>query len=143
MKEHEKIVVGGGILLLLVGWLGFTIHSSPRFAGSAIGSAFGIAGAAIISLTRLFPCQAYPLHTRTDHEADFVAVVDDAARLRRDSGSTPCDHSHRTQIQQLVGDIFDSDSARRRRQRVSVAVHADLRCSRSEGQVVAATNGSR
>jgi len=43
MKEREKIVVGGELLLLLVGWLGFTIHSSPRFAGSAIGSAFGIA----------------------------------------------------------------------------------------------------
>ena len=54
MKEHEKIVVGGGLLLLLVGWLGFTIHSSPRFAGSALGSAFGIAGAAIISLTLVY-----------------------------------------------------------------------------------------
>ena len=54
MKEHEKIVVGGGLLLLLVGWLGFTIHSSSRFAGSALGSAFGIAGAAILSLTLVY-----------------------------------------------------------------------------------------
>ena len=55
MKENEKLVVGGGFLLLLVGWLGFTVHSSPRFAGSAIGSAFGIAGAVIMSLTLAYP----------------------------------------------------------------------------------------
>ena len=42
-------------MLLLVGWLGFAVHSSPRFAGSAVGSAFGIAGAAIISLTLAYP----------------------------------------------------------------------------------------
>lgn len=48
MKENERIVVTGGLVLLLLGWLGFLVHNSPRFAGSALGSAFGIAGAVLM-----------------------------------------------------------------------------------------------
>lgn len=48
MKENERIVVGGGFVLLLLGWLGFLVHSSPRFAGSGVGSAFGIAAAVVM-----------------------------------------------------------------------------------------------
>lgn len=48
MKENERIVITGGLVLLLLGWLGFLVHSSPRFAGSALGSAFGIAGAVLM-----------------------------------------------------------------------------------------------
>ena len=51
MKENERIVVTGGLVLLLLSWLGFLVHNSPRFAGSALGSAFGIAGAVLM----LFP----------------------------------------------------------------------------------------
>ena len=39
MKENERLVVAGGLSVLLLGWLGFLVHSSPRFAGSGIGAA--------------------------------------------------------------------------------------------------------
>ena len=48
MKERERIVVTGGLSVLLLGWLGFLVHSSPRFAGSGIGAVFGIAGAVLM-----------------------------------------------------------------------------------------------
>ncbi len=59
MKEREGIIVGGGVCLLLLAWMGFFFHSSPRFAGSAVGAAFGIAGAVLM----LFPL-AYPVAKR-------------------------------------------------------------------------------
>ena len=43
MKERERIVVTGVLTVLLFAWLGFLVHRSPRFAGSGIGSGFGIA----------------------------------------------------------------------------------------------------
>lgn len=48
MKNTERSVVTGIFLLLLFGWLGFLLHSSPRFAGSGIGAMFGISGAALM-----------------------------------------------------------------------------------------------
>ncbi|HZS18729.1 MAG TPA: hypothetical protein VFA51_12445 [Candidatus Udaeobacter sp.] len=50
MKEREGIIVSGGVCLLLVAWLGFFVHRSPRFAGSGVGAAFGIAGAVLMLL---------------------------------------------------------------------------------------------
>lgn len=48
MKERERLVVGGLVLLFLVLWLGFLVHRSPRFAGSAWGGALGVSGAALM-----------------------------------------------------------------------------------------------
>lgn len=48
MKERERIVVTGVLTVLLFAWLGFLVHRSPRFAGSGIGAAFGIAGALLM-----------------------------------------------------------------------------------------------
>jgi len=48
MKERERIVVTGVLTVLLFAWLGFLFHRSPRFAGSGVGSAFGIAGAVLM-----------------------------------------------------------------------------------------------
>lgn len=48
MKERERIVVTGVLTVLLFAWLGFLVHRSPRFAGSGVGSAFGIAGAVLM-----------------------------------------------------------------------------------------------
>lgn len=59
MKEREHIVITGGISLLLLAWLGFFFHQSPRFPGSGLGSSFGIAAAALM----LAPL-AYPLAKR-------------------------------------------------------------------------------
>ncbi len=50
MKERERIVVTGVLGVLLVAWLGFLVHRSPRFPGSGVGAVFGIAGAALMLL---------------------------------------------------------------------------------------------
>ena len=55
MKEREGIIVSGTVCVLLVAWLGFLVHRSPRFPGSGIGSAFGIAGAALMLVPLAYP----------------------------------------------------------------------------------------
>jgi hypothetical protein len=55
MKEREGIILSGGVCLLLVAWLGFFFHTSPRFAGSGIGAAFGIAGAVLMLIPLAYP----------------------------------------------------------------------------------------
>lgn len=52
MKERERIVVTGLVVLMLLLWLGFVLHQSPRFAGSLTGGILGIA-AAILMLVPL------------------------------------------------------------------------------------------
>ncbi len=59
MKARERIVLTGTLTVLLLSWLGFLVHSSPRFAGSGLGAVFGIAGAVLM----LFPL-AYPIIKR-------------------------------------------------------------------------------
>ena len=48
MKDRERIVVSGILGVLLLGWLGFFVHRSPRFPGSGVGATFAIAGAALM-----------------------------------------------------------------------------------------------
>lgn len=60
MKERDRIVVTAVVGVLLFAWLGFLVHRSPRFAGSGVGAAFGIAGA----LFMLVPL-AYPIVKRS------------------------------------------------------------------------------
>lgn len=48
MKENEKTIVSGLVVLMLVLWLGFLVHRSPRFAGSAWGGVLGVSGAALM-----------------------------------------------------------------------------------------------
>lgn len=55
MKDHERVVVSGVLGILLLGWLGFLVHTSPRFAGSGIGVAFGIAGAVLMLVPLAYP----------------------------------------------------------------------------------------
>ena len=59
MKARERIVLTGILTVLLLSWLGFLLHSSPRFAGSGMGAVFGIAAAVLM----LFPL-AYPIVKR-------------------------------------------------------------------------------
>jgi hypothetical protein len=44
MKERERLIASGLVILMLVLWLGFLVHRSPRFAGSLGGHSLGIAG---------------------------------------------------------------------------------------------------
>jgi Protein of unknown function, DUF547 len=48
MKEKERLIVGGLVALMLVLWLGFPFHQSPRFAGSLLGGMIGVAGALLM-----------------------------------------------------------------------------------------------
>lgn len=48
MKEKERLIVGGLVVLMLVLWLGFPLHQSPRFAGSLWGGVLGVAGAVLM-----------------------------------------------------------------------------------------------
>ena len=47
-RQREAYVVTGALGILLVTWLGFFLHRSPRFAGSGVGAVFGIAGAVLM-----------------------------------------------------------------------------------------------
>jgi hypothetical protein len=55
MKEREGIIVSGTVCLLFLAWLGFFLHRSPRFPGSGLGAAFGIAGAALMLVPLAYP----------------------------------------------------------------------------------------
>jgi hypothetical protein len=48
MKEKERVIVTGFVLLLLVLWLGFLFHRSPRFAGSLWGGVLAVTGAVLM-----------------------------------------------------------------------------------------------
>lgn len=48
MKERERLVVTGLVLLMLLLWLGFAVHRSPRFAGSLLGGVLGVTGALLM-----------------------------------------------------------------------------------------------
>lgn len=48
MKERERLVVSGLVVLLLLFWLGFLVHRSPRFAGSLWGGALAVSGSALM-----------------------------------------------------------------------------------------------
>jgi hypothetical protein len=51
--ERERAVVTGLLVLQVLLWLGFAVHRSPRFPGSLLGTALGIAGAALMVLPSL------------------------------------------------------------------------------------------
>lgn len=51
MKEREKLIATGLTILLLILWLGFVVHRSPRFAGSAWGGLLAVTGSTLM----LFP----------------------------------------------------------------------------------------
>ena len=60
--EDDRLVATLLVVLLLLSWLGFAVHASPRFPGSALGSAVGIAAAALI----VIPTAGYALVKRSD-----------------------------------------------------------------------------
>jgi len=55
MKERERAVVTGVLGVLLLGWLGFLVHRSPRFPGSGVGAVFGIVGAVLMLVPLAYP----------------------------------------------------------------------------------------
>ena len=51
----KRIVVTGVLCVLLLAWLGFLVHRSPRFPGSGVGAVFGIAGAVLMLVPLAYP----------------------------------------------------------------------------------------
>lgn len=56
MKDQEKQLVGGLVALLVLVWLGFTLHVSPRFAGSLVGGIFAIIGTMLMLVPFIYLC---------------------------------------------------------------------------------------
>jgi hypothetical protein len=77
MKERERIVVSGTACVLLVTWLGFLFHRSPRFAGSGAGVAFGIAGAVLMLVPLAYPIvKRIPfIHTRITQHVSMQTLL--------------------------------------------------------------------
>lgn len=48
MKEQERVTATGLVVLLLILWLGFLIHQSPRFAGSFWGGMLAVSGTTLM-----------------------------------------------------------------------------------------------
>lgn len=48
MKEQERVLATGLVVLLLILWLGFLVHQSPRFAGSFRGGMLAVSGTALM-----------------------------------------------------------------------------------------------
>ncbi len=54
MKKHERFIVISVFTVLVFAWLGFLLHTSPRFAGSGLGAVFGIAGAVLMLVPLIY-----------------------------------------------------------------------------------------
>ena len=60
MRDREATIVGLLVLLMVTVWLGFLLHSSPRFAGSLFGGALGVSG----TILMLVPLGVYGVTKR-------------------------------------------------------------------------------
>ena len=77
MKDRERVVVSGVLSILLLGWLGFLVHRSPRFPGSGVGAVFGIAGAALMLVPLAYPiAKRIPfLHARITRRVSMQSLL--------------------------------------------------------------------
>ena len=126
MKEREGIIVSGTVCVLLLAWLGFLFHRSPRFPGSGVGAVFGIAGAVLMLVPLAYPiAKRIPfLHARITPR--FDAVVACPARLRGHLRPFARAHSHGSQVRQLAGNYANGSDAARRREWVCGSLSAHL-----------------
>ena len=53
--QREALVATGVVGILLLSWLGFFLHRSPRFPGSGTGAVFGIAAALLMLVPLAYP----------------------------------------------------------------------------------------
>ena len=128
MKERERIVVTGVLGVLLLAWLGFLVHRSPRFPGSGVGAVFGIAGAALMLVPLAYPIvKRIPfLHARiTPHVSmqSLLAVHVYAGIFGPLLAIIHTGHK----FDSCAGNHADGSDAARRRERVRGSLSAHLR----------------
>ena len=77
MKDHERIILTGVFSVLLLGWLGFLVHSSPHFAGSGTGAVFGIVGAVLMLVPLAYPIakRILSLHDRITAHVSLQSLM--------------------------------------------------------------------
>ena len=77
MKEREGIILSGTVCVLLLAWLGFLLHRSPRFPGSGVGAVFGIAGAVLMLVPLASPiAKRIPfLHARITKHVSMQSLL--------------------------------------------------------------------
>ncbi len=77
MQGRERVVVSGVLGVLLLGWLGFLVHRSPRFPGSGAGAVFGIAGAVLMLAPLVYPiAKRIPfLHARITRHVSMPVLL--------------------------------------------------------------------
>jgi hypothetical protein len=77
MRERQGIFVAGTLGVLILAWLGFLVHRSPRFPGSGLGAVFGIAGAVLMLLPLAYPiAKRIPLlHSRITRLASMQSLL--------------------------------------------------------------------
>ena len=56
MKDQERLLVSGLVAVLVLVWLGFTVHVSPRFAGSLMGGVLAIIGTTLMLIPFMYLC---------------------------------------------------------------------------------------
>jgi len=77
MKQRDRFVVAGVLAVLLLAWLGFLVHRSPRFPGSGAGAVFGIAGAVLMLVPLVYPiAKRIPfLHERITRHVSLQSLL--------------------------------------------------------------------
>lgn len=77
MKEREIFLVGGLVALLLILWLGFTVHRSPDFAGSLTGGVLAVGGSLfmLVPLAYLIVKRVAPLKRAVTKQASMQTLL--------------------------------------------------------------------
>lgn len=105
--SSERVAISLLVALLALLWLGFFVHRSPRFAGSAIGSVFAVGGAILMILptlaytlakhisllkkivaARFSIAQVLSLHVYTSVAGAVLAIIHTGHRFESDIGVT-------------------------------------------------------
>lgn len=77
MRDRERVIASGLVILMLVLWLGFFVHRSPRFAGSLAGGVLGISGAILmlVPLGYLFVKRIPPLRRWSTSQVSMATLL--------------------------------------------------------------------
>jgi hypothetical protein len=77
MRERERTVVTGLVVLMSLLWLGFLVHRSPRFPGSLWGGVLGLGGALLMLAPLAYLCvkRLTPLRTAVTRRVSMRTLL--------------------------------------------------------------------